>query len=231
MRQQTDKYTFLNGQLERLPVDKRLQWVWSNFRRPVMASAFGLSTVVLMDMCYRRLEFRIPVVFLDTLYHFQETLQLAEDMRQKYRLNLTIHRPTDADTREAFEAQHGAKLWERDLERFHELTKLRQMRMALWDHDAWISGLRRDQSPERRNARLIHWDTKYGLVKINPLADWTLEQVFTYIRAHHVPYNALHDQGYLSIGDEPLTEPVKNRAHQRAGRWPGLQKTECGLHV
>lgn len=231
MAHNRDNYAFINTQLEIMPIDKRLQWMWSNFRRSVMASSFGLSTVALMDMCYRRLSFRIPVIFLDTLYHFPETLHLVHDVRQKYNLNLRIYRPIDADTREAFEAQYGPNLWEKDIERFHALTKLRQMRMALQGHDAWITGLRRDQSATRRTTRLVQWDAKYGLVKINPLADWSFEQVFTYIREHDVPYNPLHDQGYLSIGDEPLTEPAKDWRNHRAGRWPGLRKTECGLHV
>jgi len=224
-------YEFINTQLENMSIDKRLQWIWLNFRRPIMASSFGLSTVALMDIYYRRLGFRIPVIFLDTLYHFPETIRLVQEMRQKYDLNLRIYRPTGAETRETFEAQYGPNLWEQDIERFHELTKLQQMRRALQSHDVWITGVRRDQSLIRRHTKLIHWDEKHGLVKMNPCADWSLQQVFSYVREHEVPYNRLHDRGYLSIGDEPLTEPVADRTNQRAGRWPGFRKTECGLHV
>ncbi|HKJ66843.1 MAG TPA: phosphoadenylyl-sulfate reductase [bacterium] len=231
MSQNTLLNHVINDQLADMPIEKRLEWIWSNYPKSVIASSFGLSTVAIMDMYYRRLGIRIPVIFLDTLYHFRKTLNLVEEMQEKYNLDLRVFRPPDAKTRKEFEAKYGSNLWEQDVNRFHELTKLRQIRKALEGYEAWITGIRRDQSTGRCAARIIRWDAKYNLVKINPLADWTLEQVFSYIESHQVPYNPLHDQGYLSIGDEPLTSPVGEKEHQRAGRWRGLAKSECGLHL
>jgi len=231
MKTDNSMYKSLNNQFGAISLQQRLSLLERMYPNLVIASSFGLSTLVIIDMYYRRLKLRIPVIFLDTLYHFDETLATAERVCEKYSLDFRRYTPREAETREEFESLYGPNLWERDLQRFHELTKLRQMHEALADHDAWISGLRWDQSPERWGAAILHWDDKFGLYKLNPLADWTMDQVFEYIQTHEIPYNPLHDQGYLSIGDEPLTDPVGPFESMRAGRWRGLAKTECGLHV
>jgi len=97
--------------------------------------------------------------------------------------------------------------------------------------DAWITSIRHDQTAARAGARKIEWDEKFGLVKINPIVDWTSKQVWRYIQQHEVPYNALHDQNYPSIGCTHCTSPVRPGEDPRAGRWPGFAKTECGLHI
>jgi phosphoadenosine phosphosulfate reductase len=168
---------------------------------------------------------RLPVLFVDTLDHFPETLEHAERVAERYGLDLRTFRA--APSREAFEAEHGARLWETDLERFHQLTKVDPMKNALDGFDAWITGRRRDQSPTRAALPIVE---RASLIKVNPIAGWSVDDVWTYIRVHEVPYHPLHDKGYASIGDEPLTTPVADGEHERAGRWRGGSRLECGLH-
>jgi phosphoadenosine phosphosulfate reductase len=127
-------------------------------------------------------------------------------------------------------AQHGEALWTRHPDQCCELRKVEPLTRVLKGFDAWITGIRRDQSPTRANAQLIEWDQKFQLVKVNPLAKWTWEDVWTYIRTHEVPYNELHDHHYPSIGCTHCTSPVMPGEDSRAGRWKNFTKTECGLH-
>ncbi len=121
-------------------------------------------------------------------------------------------------------------MWERDPDRCCELRKVLPLRAALEGAEAWISALRRDQTPERANAALVGLDEKFGLVKINPLVEWTSRDVWDYVREHDVPFNPLHEQGYPSIGCMPCTSPMRPGEDPRAGRWRGSTKTECGIH-
>jgi len=121
-------------------------------------------------------------------------------------------------------------LWERDPDRCCEMRKVQPLRAALAGADAWITALRRDQTPDRANASMLEHDQKFGLVKINPLVEWTAQDVRDYVREHDVPFNPLHEQGYPSIGCAPCTSPVQAGESPRAGRWRGKGKTECGIH-
>ena len=127
-------------------------------------------------------------------------------------------------------AQHGEALWTRHPDQCCELRKVEPLTRVLKGFDVWITGIRRDQSPTRAHAKLIEWDQKFQLVKVNPLAAWTWEDVWTYIRVHEVPYNELHDRNYPSIGCTYCTSPVNPGDDPRAGRWKNFTKTECGLH-
>jgi len=196
----------------------------------VVASSFGPEDAAILDMVYEGLGARPPVVFLDTLHHFDETVALVERFEDEYGLDLRVYRP-DAGAREEFERRHGDRLWERDVERYHELTKLRQIDEALRGRDAWVTGIRREQTKTRADAGAIEWDEAHDLVKVNPLVDRSREDVWEYIEENDVPYNPLHDRGYPSVGDGPLTEPVGDGDDERSGRWSGSEKTECGLHV
>lgn len=202
-----------------------LQWAHAQYgSRVALVSAFGPGTTVLIDML-DELGIRMPVVFIDTLYHFPETLKHVECVRQRYDLDLRIFRP--AASREEFETRYGLRLWERDLSRYQELTKVQPFRAALADLDAYISGRRRDQSDSRANLPVV----EPGIpVRINPLAAWTRGDVWRYIMNRGLPYNPLHDRGYASIGDAVLTTPVAAGEAERAGRWRGLDRTECGMH-
>jgi len=215
---------------EDLNATERLRRALDGYDDLVVASSFGLEDVVVLDIVYDEIGERPPVVFLDTLYHFDETLALVDRFEDEYALDLRVYKP-DAGTREEFERRHGERLWERDVERYHELTKLRQIDDALEGRDAWVTGIRRQQAETRADADAVEWDDGHELVKVNPLVDWTRDEVRRYVEENDVPYNPLHDRGYPSVGDEPLTEPVDGTDDDRAGRWSGSDKTECGLHT
>jgi phosphoadenosine phosphosulfate reductase len=168
---------------------------------------------------------QVPVAFIDTLYHFPETLVHAERVKAHYGLDVRVYRP--APSRAAFEAQYGERLWERDLELFHRLTRVEPMKEALHGVDGWITGRRRDQSDSRSTLAHVEIGDR---IKINPLASWKSEDVWEFIRANDVLYNPLHDLGYQSLGDAPLTTPVSEEEHERAGRWRGIERLECGIH-
>jgi phosphoadenosine phosphosulfate reductase len=214
---------------ESLDATGRLERALSEYDEVVVASSFGLEDVVILDMVYDKIGASPPVVFLDTLYHFEETLELVDRFEEEYELDLLVYTP-EQETREAFEREHGEELWESDVEKFHELTKLRQIDEALEGRDAWVTGIRRQQAETRAEADAIEWDDAHGLVKVNPLVEWSRDDVWEYVEENDVPYNPLHDEGYPSVGDEPLTEPIGEGDDERAGRWSDSEKTECGLH-
>lgn len=187
-------------------------------------SAFGLGSVMINHWLWE-LGARVPTYFIDTLYHFPETLEHVERVRERYDLDLRIIRP--AESREEFEAIYGPNLWERDLDQFHYLTKVKPLQEALCGIRALITGRRRDQSPTRAQLAIV----EHGRPdKINPLATWKGPEVWQFVRLNGIPYNPLHDRGYKSIGDAPLTTPVKEGEPERAGRWRGLGRLECGIH-
>jgi phosphoadenosine phosphosulfate reductase len=216
----------LNRQFQDAHPREVLRWAAGAFPagRVAMSSTFGPGGMVLIHMMAEE-GLHFPVLFVDTLYHFPETLQHAERVRAHYGLELRIFRP--AESKEAFEALHGPRLWERDEELFHRLTKVDPMKAALEGVDAWINGRRRDQAPTRAGISIVE---KNGRTKLNPLALWTLDQVWEFVMVNRVLYHPLHDEGYASIGDEPLTTPTLPGEHERAGRWRGSTRTECGLH-
>ncbi len=204
-----------------------MEWAVNSIGRDrlVVGTSFGPTGMVNLHLM-SEIAPDVPVVFVDTLYHFDETLELAERARRRYDLDLRIFRP--AASRADFEREHGERLWERDLDAFHELTKVKPMERALLGVTGWITGRRRDQSSSRSDLALVEYN---GHVKVNPLAGWSLDDVWAFIRANDVPYNPLHDLGYASIGDEPVTTPTRFGEDERAGRWRGEDRLECGLHT
>lgn len=200
----------------------------------VQTSAFNVNGMVIMHILYRELKPAqpVPVLFLDTLHHFPETSALVRKATEVYDLNLNVYKVPDVDSREAFAARYGEALWNTDIEKFHQLTKIEPLQRGLSElHTvAWITGRRRNQSTTRATTPIFGLDRKQRL-KINPLATWTSKDVWTYVTEHDVIYNPLHDQGYPSIGDEPTTTPVNKGEDQRAGRWQGTVRTECGIHA
>jgi len=193
--------------------------------RLVVATSFGPSGMVNLLML-AGIAPEVPVVFIDTLYHFEETLELANVVSERYGLDVRIFRP--AESRQEFERLHGERLWERDLDKFHELTKVKPMERALEGVGGWITGRRRDQSKTRLDLRHVELGER---IKVNPLASWTRKDVWSFIHKHDVPYNPLHDRGYASVGDAPLTTPTRAGEDERAGRWRGQERLECGLHT
>ncbi|HET9947629.1 MAG TPA: phosphoadenylyl-sulfate reductase [Longimicrobiales bacterium] len=192
--------------------------------RLIVSTSFGPSGMVNLHLL-SEIAPEVPVVFIDTLYHFPETLEMADKVRERYGLDVRVYRA--AASREEFERLHGERLWERDLDLFHKLTKVEPMERALEGVDGWITGRRRDQAATR--AQLKHVE-RGQRIKVNPLAAWTRRDVWSFIYRNDVPYNPLHDRGYASIGEAPLTTPVLEGEDERAGRWRGQGRLECGLH-
>lgn len=225
----------LNQRFESSHPHEILAWCVNNFPTGlVQSTAFGASGMVVMDLLYRELKSNppVPVLFLDTLHHFAETLELVERSKQHYNLDLHIYKNPEASDRQEFAKHYGTALWHSHVEQFHYLTKVEPLKRGLEELNvvAWITGRRRDQSSSRAQMPIFERDNE-GRIKVNPLANWTRKETWAYIMQHGVPYNALHDQGYGSIGDEPLTTPVGAGEHERAGRWRGSAKSECGIHI
>ena len=196
----------------------------------VVACSFGAEDVVLVDMVHR-IDPSIPLFYLDTDFLFPETYATRDRMIQQYALKpAQVIQVQSLLTPDQQAAQHGPALWSTEPDRCCQLRKVEPLTRILKGYDAWITGIRRDQSPTRANAGLIEWDSKFQLVKVNPLARWTWADVWTYIKVYEVPYNPLHDQNYPSIGCTHCTAPVAPGEDPRAGRWKTFTKTECGLH-
>ena len=205
-----------------------LRWAAKRYgSRLTCATGFGPEGCVLVDLIGRE---RLPIDLftLDTGLFFDETHALWRDLESRY--GLTIRRvrprlPVDEQAR-----VHGERLWERVPDRCCAIRKVEPLGAELLRCDAWITAIRRVQTPQRAGARTVEWDAKFGLVKINPLVGWTKREVWSHLREHDVPYNPLHDLGYPSIGCRPCTTPVRSGEDDRSGRWRGCAKTECGLH-
>lgn len=208
----------LNEEFERLPARKVIQWAVDAFS-PHLCLTASMTDAVLIDLA-TRVDPAIEVVFIDTGYHFPETLDTVERVRRRYGLNLRMMTvPT-----------HDEELWKVDPGNCCSAVKVGQLDRALANKAAWMSGLRRAEAEVRATAPIVARDLR-GLVKVNPLATWSDEDVAGYIADHDVITNPLLQQGYPSIGCWPCTQPVAEGEDPRSGRWAGQDKTECGLHV
>lgn len=222
------KVTELQGDAESWNTEGTLAWGLSTFGQSLaLASSFGAEDVVLIDIASRLSKFR--VFTLDTDFLFPETYALIGEIEARYGIEVERTRPEL--TPEVQAAQYGPALWASRPDACCQLRKVEPLRKKLAGLAAWVTGVRRDQAPTRATTCKLEWDAKFGLVKLNPLADWNWAQVWDYIHARNVPYNPLHDRDYPSIGCTYCTRPVKPGEDPRAGRWSGLAKTECGLHV
>ncbi len=209
--------------------ERVLAWAFDTFGEAVaISSAFGAEGMVLIDIASRvRRNFRLFT--LDTEFLFPETYNLMDRVEEKY--GITIEKVYPLLSPEEQERVHGPALWQRNPDDCCNLRKVEPLRRKLGELKAWITSIRRDQTAARAGVGKIEWDEKFGLVKINPVADWNSKQVWQYIRQHDVPYNALHEQSYPSIGCTHCTRAVRPGEDPRAGRWAGSSKTECGLHI
>ena len=196
----------------------------------VLACSFGAEDVVLVDMI-QKINPHTNLFYLDTDFLFKETHEVRDRLIAKYglRLEQTIQ-VKSLLTPDQQAAQHGEALWSRNPDQCCQLRKIEPLARVLSSYAAWITGIRRDQAPSRANAGLVEWDQKFNLMKFNPLAKWTSEEVWAYIKVHEVPYNELHDRHYPSIGCTHCTSPVMPGEDPRSGRWKNFAKTECGLH-
>jgi len=203
-----------------------LRWaVDTYFPRLTMATAFGPEGCVILHML-SEIEPQVRVFNLETGYQFPETLELRDRIAERYGIELIRPETTVPE----YEALHGGPLYGTRPDQCCHDRKIIPLRRAVAGYDAWISAIRGDQSPDRAKADIVRWDAKFDLVKINPLLRWTHRDVWAFIVTHNVPYNPLHDQGYPSIGCWPCTRAVVPGESERAGRWAGQAKTECGLH-
>jgi len=211
-----------------------LLWrVVAQHRAPALASGFGAESMVLIDLIARD-ALPIAIFTLDTGRLPQETYELMDRVRDRYRLAIEIYSP-DAQAVEAFVRTHGVNAFYRSVElrqRCCTVRKSAPLARALAGRDAWITGLRRAQSVTRRDLSVEEFDAEHGLAKFNPMADWTEDDVWSYIRRHDVPTNALHALGYPSIGCAPCTRAIELGEDIRAGRWwwERPEHKECGLH-
>jgi phosphoadenosine phosphosulfate reductase len=216
------------AEAETWDAEQVLQWAWDRFGSSAsIASSLGAEDVALIDLASRA-GTAFPVFTLDTNFLFPETYELIVQIEERYRL--TIERLQPKITAKQQGEQFGDELWKRQPDHCCAIRKIEPLRDRLQSSSAWITGIRREQSLTRANAHKLEWDEKFGLVKLNPLANWSEGQVWAYIRSHRVPYNPLHDRSYPSIGCIHCTRAVLPDEDARAGRWSGFTKTECGLH-
>jgi len=206
-----------------------LKWSYSTYEKDIVyACSFGAEAIVLIDLI-TKVKKKAKLIFLDTNLHFQETYDLIEKVRRKYsHLQIELIQPDLTLEEQAM--TYGENLWETDPHTCCHLRKVVPLKRGLIDVTAWISGLRREQSPTRRKTNYINKDDTFQAVKICPLIHWTWKDVWQYIVLHELDYNVLHDNGYPSIGCAPCTQQATDPNDSRSGRWAQFSKTECGLH-
>ena len=227
---------WLNQQLENMHPMDILRFCRALFPNLYQTTAFGLTGLVTLDMLSKLQQEdqrQVDLIFLDTLYHFQETLDLVDRVRAKYpNTKLHVFKPDGCETAADFEATYGEKLWEVASEMYDWYAKVEPQQRAYTELNvaAVLTGRRRSQGGQRGDIPVIEVDEEHGVVKINPVVNWTFAQVQDYIKENDVPYNVLLDRGYKSVGDWHSTSPVKAGEDERAGRWKGQAKTECGIH-
>jgi phosphoadenosine phosphosulfate reductase len=224
-----EEWAEVNQRLDKASPQEILRWaVHRFFPKLTMATAFGPEGCLLIHML-AEIEPRVRIFNLETGYQFPETLELRDRLARRYGIEVELVRP-DQSVPE-YEAAHGGPLYVHKADQCCHDRKIVPLRRAVVGYEAWISAIRADQSADRQRANVVGWDAKFGLVKINPLLRWQKRDVWAFIVTNEVPYNPLHDQGYPSIGCWPCTRAVgAGETDERAGRWAGQAKTECGLH-
>lgn len=226
----------INAKLESESPENIIKWSIENVDGLFQTSALGLSGLVILDIINKNYatEEKSPVdlLFIDTLHHFKETYDLLETVKQTYpKTKVYVYKPEDAGTEEEFAKVNGEKLWETNELLYDYLVKVEPADRAYKELGvkAVFTGRRRSQGGERSGLQPVEI-TEDGLIKINPLYNYSFEDVHKYSKDHGVPYNKLLDRGYRSIGDYHSTVPIKEGEDERAGRWKGKNKTECGIH-
>lgn len=223
-----DELAHHSRRLEGATPEEILEWATQRFApKLTMATAFGPEGCTILHM----LSNIAPETYtfnLDTGYQFRETLELRDRLAARYGMQVDLRRPET--TVEQYEAANGGPVYKTDPSRCCFDRKVTVLKQAIRGWHAWMSAIRRDQSPDRAEAPIVGWDDKFQLVKINPLVNCTKADIWKMITDNDIPYNPLHDQGYTSIGCSPCTRAVLFGEDERAGRWSGSEKTECGLH-
>jgi phosphoadenosine phosphosulfate reductase len=225
----TTQLSLSPAELEALPAPELIRWAHAEFgERLCLTCSWQKQSSVLVHMVLADLGLGMDVVELDTHLFFRESYDTRERLVERYGLELERIDPSETVEEQAH--SEGPELWRRDPDRCCALRKVEPLERALVGMDAWITGIRRAQSITRAGARVLELDPR-GVVKVQPLAGWSDEDVKGYLLAHDVPYNPLHDQGFPSIGCIPCTRAIRPGEDSRAGRWADAEKTECGLHL
>ncbi|HJS70679.1 MAG TPA: phosphoadenylyl-sulfate reductase [Gaiellaceae bacterium] len=211
-----------------MPAEQLIRWAYVEYGQKLCLScSWQKQSSVLVHMV-SELGLPIDVVELDTQLFFKESYETREALVERY--GLTLIRPEVITVAEQHKRE-GPNLWESDPDRCCHIRKVEPLLAALEPYDAWISGIRRDQSPSRASTPKLEWSERYDVWKVHPLADWDEKRVWAYIHVNEIPYNPLHDTGYRSIGCIPCTRPTRPDEEERAGRWAGSDKLECGIHL
>ncbi len=217
-----------SDQLESATPQEILRWTIDRYAPHfTMATAFGPEGMTLIHML-AEIAPQTPIFNLETGYQFAETLELREEVKRRYGIEVEYKLPEQ--TVAEYEAANGGPVYKSDPNRCCFDRKLKVLHQAAKGYHAWASAIRRDQSDDRAKAAIVGWDRKFQLVKVSPLANWTKKDVWSMIGKENIPYNPLHDQGYPSVGCQPCTRSILAGEDERSGRWSGFQKTECGLH-
>jgi phosphoadenosine phosphosulfate reductase len=213
--------------VETMSAEDVLLWAYEQFGdRMCLTCSWQRQSSALVHMV-SELGIEIPVVELDTQLFFKETYETRERLVERY--GLKLERPYVRSLAEQALAE-GPNLWERDPDRCCHIRKVEPLERVLTAYEAWISGVRREQALTRAGAQKVEWSERYGIWKVQPLVDWDAKRVEAYIHVNEIPYNPLHDMGFPSIGCIPCTRPVRTGEDERAGRWDGSDKIECGIH-
>jgi phosphoadenosine phosphosulfate reductase len=224
----------LNNELNGKSSLEVLNYFISNYKGKIrFASSFGVEDQILTQMIHH-LQKEIKIFSLDTGRLFPETYDLIDKTRKRYKLDISVYFPNDGEV-ETMVNTKGINLFYHSIENRKlccGVRKIKPLHRALKGLDVWISGLRREQSPTRSDVKLVEWDELNGLIKINPLIEWTEKEAWDYVQKNNIPYNILHDHGFLSIGCQPCTRAIKEDEESRAGRWwwEDPDTKECGLH-
>jgi len=224
----------LNTQFNQQRTEEILAWAWQRFGpRAAIGTSFQGAGLVMIDLA-RRNQLPFPVFTLDTGLLFKETVELKARLEQFFGIQIEGLKP-DLTVEEQADI-NGPELWNHNPDLCCTIRKVLPLRDKLCDLDCWITGLRRQQSDSRADIGILElylFDEGSGreIAKLNPMANWTKQAVWDYLRANKIPYNPLHDQGYGSIGCQPCTRRTGNGEHERAGRWTGFNKVECGIHT
>jgi phosphoadenosine phosphosulfate reductase len=223
-----DALAVLNTELEARTARERLAWAVERYGDALLfTSSFGPGSGVLLHL-WSEVARHLPVYFIDTGFLFDATLRYRDEVASALGLALEVLRPRTAKT--DFLAKHGLTIYQDNPDFCCAENKVEPLQRALPGKRAWVSGLRRDQGPSRAGTPVV-LPTAGGPTKVHPLVDWTARDVYQYLAAHGVPEHPMFEQGYVSIGCAPCTRPVLPGEDERAGRWSGSAKTECGIHT
>jgi len=223
-----DEALTAEADLESMTAEDVLRWASAEFgNRLCLTCSWQKQSSVLVHMAADA-GLDIDVIELDTQLFFRESYETRDLLVERYGLKLV--RPDVISVAEQHRRE-GPNLWEHDPDRCCHIRKVEPLIAALEPYDAWVAGIRRDQSPSRAATPKVAYSERYGVWKVNPIADWDEKRVWAYIHVNEIPYNPLHETGYRSIGCIPCTRPTTPEEEERAGRWAGSDKLECGIHV